>query len=345
MWNTEKIKCPRLCTLAVALISCMLTRCHEAQADRTISLVYKGLKREALVHIPPLYRPGIGSPLVLAFHGGGGTAAGMVEISRLNDEADRSGFIVVYPQGSGSKVFGRTAGTWNAGTCCGTAMQTKVDDVGFVSRLLDVLEKQYSVDAQRIYATGISNGGQMSYRLGCQLADRIAAIAPVAATLEFSPCSPSRPVPLIRFHGTEDPCALYDGGTCGGCYQDFFNKLIGIPILEPQHFPCPAVVDDVRSWSALNGCRGNAVPIAKRGHATCVAYQGCPLNADVVLWSIAGMGHAWPGGTQGPVCNRNPLSRACRAYVEAVGPVRYDISASQVMWEFFRAHPLSTQRT
>src|SRR5581483_1221143 len=139
-------------------------------------------------------------PVVLAFHGGGSNAMQMADFCGLNAKADGAGFIVAYPEGSGRLARDHT---WNGGNCCGYAMEQKVDDVGFVRVLLDDLAWRARIDTKRVYATGMSNGAVMAYRLASELADRIAAIAPVAGPMGTATCKPSRPVSVMHFHGTE----------------------------------------------------------------------------------------------------------------------------------------------
>src|SRR5262249_41276708 len=148
-------------------------------------------------------------PVVLAFHGGGSNAGQMVRFSGLNDKADQAGFLVVYPNGTGRL---EQALTWNGGNCCGYAMLNKVDDGAFVRALLDDLGKVAKVDAKRVYATGMSNGAILAYRLASELSDRIAAIAPVSGPMGTEKCNPTRPVPVLHFHGTDDDFAPFKGG-------------------------------------------------------------------------------------------------------------------------------------
>jgi polyhydroxybutyrate depolymerase len=134
----------------------------------------------------------------------------MVAFTGLNEKADEAGFLAVYPNGTGEK----RSLTWNGGNCCGYAVENQVDDVGFVRALLDDLEKVVTVDPSRVYATGISNGAIMAYRLASELSDRIAAVAPVAGPMGTATCSPRRPVSVMHFHGTDDqfaPCRRAGG--------------------------------------------------------------------------------------------------------------------------------------
>lgn len=161
----------------VLILLAVHVRAEAADRDHSHTIEHDGLTRQFRVHLPPGSRQQL--PMVLVFHGGGGNIDGMVRVTGMDSAADRNGFIAVYPAGTGP-LDGRLL-TWNAGRCCGSAMEKDVDDVGFVVELIDFMVETYGVDRRRVYATGHSNGALMSYRLACELADRIAAIAPSAA--------------------------------------------------------------------------------------------------------------------------------------------------------------------
>ena len=152
------------------------------------SIHFDGYNRTYLLHLPSGYSGMDSIPLVIAMHGGFGSADNLQNQSQLSIKADAENFIVVYPEGVKGGVL--NIRTWNAGWCCGFASLLKINDVGFIDALLDTLINQYSIDTNRIYATGMSNGGFMSYRLACELSDRIAAIAPVASSMSLTSCVP-----------------------------------------------------------------------------------------------------------------------------------------------------------
>jgi polyhydroxybutyrate depolymerase len=187
--------------------------------DYNFTLNHDKLKRKYIVHVPPRYNEATPLPLVLAIHGGGGSAKGSVDYFRFNPLADQENFIVVYPEGIGLDVLGKHFGAWNGGTCCGPPYRQGVDDVQFISKMLDKLTTDYSIDSKRIYATGMSNGAIMSYGLACGLSERIAAIAPVGSIGHLGECVQSRPVPTLHIHGKADPCAIYEG--CDECVSCF----------------------------------------------------------------------------------------------------------------------------
>lgn len=286
--------------------------------DHTFTLRHDGIDRSYLVHIPPSYTGKQPVPVVLVFHGGGDDVYGQMKQSGLTMTSDREGFIAVFLQGTGKTIGGKVIGTWNAGRCCGSARSDNADDVGFVSALLDKLEQEYNVDDDRIYATGISNGALFSYRLACELSDRIAAVAPVAGQDAFDNCHPSRPVSVIHFHGTADPAALYNGGHCGG-------RLPGDP-----GWSCVSVPEFIDRWVTFNSCLPEPATTFQNGSASCRTFGNCAGGTEVVLCTMEGGGHTWPGGT---------YLRDDRWWKEAVGNLSTDISANDVMWDFFEKHP------
>ncbi|MEO0445550.1 MAG: hypothetical protein AAF191_05675, partial [Verrucomicrobiota bacterium] len=165
--------------------------------ERTRTVTVGQVDRRYLVYVPETYDAEEATPVVLAFHGGGGNPQSMVAISQLSGKAEEEGFLLVFPYGSGQDPDRFL--TFNGGDCCGYAMQNEVDDVGYVRALLDDLAKVAQVDAGAVFATGLSNGGIMAYRLAAELADRIAAIAPVGGPLMRDAVSPSQPVAVMHF--------------------------------------------------------------------------------------------------------------------------------------------------
>lgn len=309
--------------------------------DYDFSILHDDLTRLYKVHVPPGYDINNSSPVIIAFHGGGGNAENCVDSFRLNEKSDIEGFIVVYPEGTGPQVKGEVFGTWNAGRCCPPAMDNNVDDVGFIECMLEELENDFNIDETRIYATGMSNGAQMCYRLACELANKIAAIAPCGSIGTFDNCTPSRPVPVMHFHGLEDPCCFYDGGQCGTCMAEFLNAL-GIPAV-PRPWDCIPVPAYVDKWRIQNGCSNQTKVTLQTGNATCISYQECQNNAEVTICTIRGMGHTWPGSMEysAEACKTRPKGYVCRLWKEAVGALNNDIIANDAMWEFFKKHTLN----
>src|SRR5690606_38463985 len=171
--------------------------------------------RRYVVRVPArVARSNALAPLVIVLHGGGGNASNAETMTGFTRKAEREGFIVVYPEGT---ARGRVPLlTWNAGHCCGYAMEQRVDDVGFITALIDKLQSTHRIDPDRIYVTGMSNGGMMSHRLGIELSHRIAAIGPVVGAVFGDEGRPRAPVSAIMINGMLDESVPYDGGPPGG---------------------------------------------------------------------------------------------------------------------------------
>ncbi|GAB4580938.1 MAG: hypothetical protein Fur0022_36830 [Anaerolineales bacterium] len=271
----------------------------------TRTLTHDTRERSYLLYVPSSIDWTQPVAVVFVFHGGTGNAEISARMSGFNAVADNNGFLVVYPNGTG-RLSDEKILTWNGGTCCGYAQQQNVDDVGFVRAIVADLQTLITVDPNRIYATGMSNGGILSHRLGCEAADLFAAIAPVAGTLNVSPCTPSEPVAVIEFHGTDDQNLPYEGGVGP-------DSLVGVNFAS--------VADSLKVWTITNGC--DATPQMETfddiKHET---WTGCA--APVELYTIIGGGHAWPGGERG--------------HPDADTPSQ-TINASELIWAFFAAHP------
>lgn len=272
--------------------------------DRTVSVA--GLRRSFVVHVPAGHQEGRQTPAVIVLHGGGGNGHQVAAQTGMSAQADRAGFLAVYPDGSGRPQRGLL--TWNAGHCCGYALDQQVDDVAFVAALIDELERDFAADPARIFLTGMSNGAMMSYRAACELADRIAAIAPVAGSMGVD-CRPSAPVSVVAFHGTADQHVRYDGGA---------------PRVEVDPHPRqdPPVADTLAFWAGHDGCTD---PVTEAVSAdTTREARTCADGTGVTLYTIEGGGHAWPGGTAGRPAADRPTTT---------------ISATELMWQFFQEHP------
>ncbi len=249
-------------------------------------------------------------PLVIVLHGGGGNAKNAAHVTGFSQKANTEGFIVVYPNGTsliGKSIFL----TWNSGNCCGYAFENNVDDVGFIKTLIEKLEKQFPIDPKRIYVTGISNGAMMSYRIACELSDRIAAIAPVAGALNVQDCKPTHPVSVVIFHGMHDNHVLYHGGK-------------SLKMADGRERVDKPVSYAVSFWTKNNQC--TAIPqTEEKGRTIRELYAGGSSGTEVLLYGIKGGGHSWPGGKK-------------TGYIGADEPV-YEISATDLIWEFFKNHP------
>jgi polyhydroxybutyrate depolymerase len=267
------------------------------------SFVSSGEKRDYLLYVPRSYDRSRPTPLVISMHGAGLWGAAQRETSQWNNLADKQRFIVVYPSGVG----GKGVRIWRAEPGAGL-----MKDVRFISALIDTLKASYNIDSTRIYANGLSNGGGMSFVLSCTLSDRIAAVGMVAAaqTIPWTWCTDARAVPMIAFHGTADPDVPYNGGS---------SWISSIPF--------PNVSTWVANWARRNRCGANPVESTVARDVTRRAYTNCADDAAVVLYTIQGGGHTWPGGT--------PLPKWF------VGRTTRSIDATSLMWSFFSEHPLA----
>lgn len=299
-------------------ICCVLLACSNDESavtdapaeQQTVSLTVSGYQRSWLIYLPKGHNNAGKMPLIFVIHGGSGTPAGMMELSVFKPIADREKFILVYPAGIQKN--------WNDGRPT-SPNQLGIDDVQFFNVMCDRMIADYPVDPTRIFATGISNGGFMSARLGCELSDRIAAVAVVAATMEalaIAPaCKPGNPVPTLFIHGTNDSLVPFTGG------EMTTSGTAGGTVLSHAQA--------IDKWITINGC--STVPavtdlpdIANDG--TTVkrrVYSGGSGGSEVVSYVVLNGGHTWPMGTQ---------------YLPEViiGKTSRDLNASETIWMFFR---------
>lgn len=281
--------------------------------DHFRELKVEGRERSYLVHIPPKYNASDPAPVVLAFHGAMTNAPIMALSTGLSAKADQAGFIVVYPNGTGEGDFFLV---WNSGGFRGPNAKNRPNDVAFVEALLDDLATTIKIDPKRVYATGISNGGMMCYRLAAELSDRIAAIAPVSGTMAADTRRPERPVAVIHFHGTEDKLVPFEGA------DKRTAKFLSLKSVE----------DTIRFWARIDGCptRSTISELPDTADDGCTVkkevYGPGKEGVEVILYTIRGGGHTWPG-RQWPV--------------RWLGRTAQDISANDLIWEFFQAHPRS----
>jgi len=288
-----------------------------APGDHVETLEWGGRTRSYIVHVPPGEARGPRAA-VLVFHGGGGNARQAARMSGMSALAGREGFLAVYPNGTGR--LGKWLLTWNSGYCCGYALRNRVDDVGFVRALITELIRRYGADPDRIYATGMSNGGMMTHRLAAELSDLLAGAAPVAGSIggkanakapDYVIPRPGRPVPVLILHGKKDRHLRYEGGE-------------PVITLTPGRVDLP-VRAAVEFWVKNNGCAPEPVrEWALEGHVERESYQGCRDGADVVLYTLIHGGHVWPGSKRPRLWTNDP----CRKF-----------PASETIWEFFAAHP------
>lgn len=295
--------------LAVAF-ACAFAAPAQAAPEVRQALEVQGTTRTYVLRLPGT-PPAAGQklPLVLVLHGGGGDALNAEAMTGFTDKARREGFIVAYPDGSGR--FDRRLLTWNAGHCCGFAMERRADDVAFIRALIDKLVAEHPVDPKRVYATGISNGAMMSHRLGIELPDRLAAIAPVAGTVFGDEKAPSQPVSALMINGRLDASVPAAGGPPGGRFTDAWDGTPTQPAAAQAIF-----------WARANGCTGPA-DTREEGWVARTRHR-CPGGRGVELVLIADHPHAWPGGQRGSRLAAQPSTA---------------VNATDEIWAFFLAHP------
>jgi len=282
---------------------------------RTESIVTAdGRRRTYVLHLPTGYSPTKIYPLVLVFHGGYGTGAHVLSMTQFAAKADEAGFIVVAPDGIDRH--------WNDGR--GT-VNSKIDDVSFVRQLINNLESRFPIDPKRIYATGISNGGIFTQRLGCELSDTLAAIGtdagPIAAKL-LPFCKP-KPIAVMGIQGTADPLTPLEGGKVGGGSFSIGGLVA-------------STAQTMQLWATVNGC--NATPIVVNVPPTVndgtsvdeYSHSGCTARTNVVYFIVKGMGHVWP-----PV---EGVGNGDASFSKITGPTSRNIKANDRMWDFFNAH-------
>ena len=314
-----------LAVVVVLLPACgggrLFRRGHDTErpsaGDDRRTLDLGGETRWYVLHVPESASKGRGTvPLVLMLHGGGGRADRIDEQTGWADLADREGFVVAFPQAVERR--------WNDGRADASSpsYEMDVDDVAFLSAVIDDVGTQVPLDRRRVYSAGISNGAFMSARLACALSRRVAAVATVAAKIApelLGSCKPSRPVSVVSLNGTGDPVVPYEGGR--------------IALGRTERGDTTGVAEATAFWARTDGCdpQPEVTDLADNdpddgSTATRETYTDCRDATAVVLYRVEGGGHTWPGG-------RQYLSE------RVVGPVNRDVDATRVIWDFFAAHP------
>ena len=310
--KTQKSSAPifALIFLLAALMAATAQSAPLGPGNQTRTLMMGDQQRSYLIHIPKGHNPKQPAPVILALHGAAMNAPMMAKFCGLNETSDKEGFIVVYPNGTGTGSFL----IWNAGGLQGLLAADSADDVAFISQLLDDLGTVVKVDPRRVYACGMSNGGMMCYRLAAELSKRFAAIAPVAGTIAIDESKPEQPVSVIHFHGTEDNLVPFVTD------ENQVQSLMRFKGVEAS----------VQTWVKLDGCRAQPKTdtLSKAGEemkVTRQTYGGGKNGSEVVLITIEGGGHTWPG--------MEPM-------LDFLGKSALNISANDLMWQFFKKHKL-----
>ena len=272
-----------------------------AQQNINGSFIHGGLLRTYRVYIPASASATVPAPLVINLHGYGSNNIEQELYTNFKPIADTAGFILVHP--NGTPDFSNTM-HWNA---FGTS---NVDDVGFLSALTDTLSTFLNINQSRVYVTGMSNGGFMSFQLACQLGGRIAAVASVTGTMtntNLATCQPPRPIPVMQIHGTADATVPYPGNFLFAPVQNLLNFWVGVngTATVPQIVPLPDIDPD-------DGCT-----------AELHTYGGGTNGSSVMHYKVIGGGHSWPGA---------PVN---------INITNMDFSASAEIWRFFRRYDLN----
>lgn len=273
-----------------------------------LAITSGGLRRTYELYVPPNQDPAVALPLVITLHPAAGWPAMVRSMSRWDRLASERRFMVAYPAGRSMPQV------WGDGPT------SALVDVQFIADLIDTIAAHHRVDTTRIYVNGWSNGGMMTIAVSCRLANRVAAAGLVSAapTLPhlWEWCGSAPPVPAIIVQGTADKLVPFNGGPLG----DPFN---------PQHPIFPSVHDWVAGWAKHNRCAVAPADSALSSQVIRTTYRDCADSATVVLYTLQGGGHQWPGG------------KALPAWW--VGPMNNGVDATRQLWEFFEAHPMSSR--
>ncbi|MEW5819416.1 MAG: PHB depolymerase family esterase [Cyanobacteriota bacterium] len=282
--------------------------------------------RKYYVHLPPEYNKTKQLPVVLVLHGGHGNGKASARQNEFYKLADKEGFIAVFPEAfPGPKISSNLRYQhWNGGPRTNLHKCRDIDDVKFISLMIDQLKTNYNIDNKKVYATGISNGGTMAYRLACELSDKIAAIAPVGANQLDIKCTPLKPVAIFHIHGLKDKILPYQGGKVSDDTEDWR------PVNEV-----------ITEWIKRNECSENSVIVEEDKEKICHTYADCKNNSTIKLCALKKHGHTWPGGTYNGAksCKLRPDGIICKMWKDFVGPIQM-YSANEEIWSFFKKHSL-----
>ena len=248
-------------------------------------------------------------PVVIMLHGGGGNSDNAIRMTHFNQLAEKEKFIAVFPDGSGRQADKLL--TWNASHCCGYAMQNNVDDVKFISNLIDKFINTQNADSKRIYVTGMSNGAMMTHKIGINLSNKVAAIATDVGTVFGDEPMAKGPLPVMMINGGLDENVPPAGGAPGGPGR----RAWGVDTI-------PNTYAQSEYWAKNNHCK-SPVKTAYNSMVDVTKYS-CPSNYDVVHYLVKDNGHAWPGGRKGSGIGNGPSQ---------------SFDASEEIWKFFKAHP------
>ena len=295
---------------------------HLQPGDHELTLQVGELERRYIVHVPAGHSPGKPLPVVIMLHGGGGTARGAMRETGWARKADAEHFLAVFPDamppdpGQPSR-FGTNGQAWNDGSGRFHSGEKDIPDVAFIDAMLDDLEARFAIDRRRVYATGFSNGAAMTFRIGVELATRIAAIAPFAGAMWPEPSRFDHPVSLYYITGDADPLNPLDGGLP--------KFATGARVRTGTERVKPSVRAAVDLWARLLGCGAETCAVDAPSGVKTFIHSGGRNGSEVRFTVIEGHGHIWPGGL-------NQLPE------RMVGKPSPALNATDAIWAFFRQH-------
>ncbi len=293
-----------------ACVSILFIKKINAQID---TIIVDTLAREYIKHIPATYNPSEPIPLMIALHNAYGSASEFVTMTKLSEKADEEGFIVVYPNGTGNPKF------WNAGGCCGSAMNNDIDDVGFISVLIDTLCVSYNIDTTKIFIAGFSNGSIMAYRLAAELSSKIFGIACVAGQMMLDNINPERPVPIIHFHALDDVGVPFEGGEGSGYIFPSVNSVLNI-------------------WIEINDCADEPEILVDEQGVNGKRWIS-DSSANIVLYTIPKGGHSWPVNSISATDLLWEFFTTGNAIAEIPEPTNFGNLSSNISLMSFQCHP------
>lgn len=265
--------------------------------------------RKYLVHVPKSYTATKATPLVFFFHGGGGWMEQAAADYGWIEKSEKEGVIVVFGNGS-SRLPRERLATWNAGNCCGYARDNNIDDVAYAKAVVADVETKFNIDKQKIFATGMSNGGIMSHRLACEASDVFTAVAAVAGTDGMgASCVPTRPISVMHIHAKNDDHVLFGGGAGPDAFRD-----------ESKVADFTSVADTIALWIKRNALSDTPKRVLDVPGAYCDLYTSPTSGVQVKLCVTEDGGHSWAGG------------KAVRGKTPSTA-----IIANDVIWDFFKA--------
>lgn len=287
-------------------------RLVEPNCSQDVRTAFKFDKRirHYFVHVPPTYDGKAPLPLVVVLHGGGGNWLTISKTTGMSPKADKEGFLVLYPEGTG--LLPTRYLVWNGGDCCGYARAKHIRDVQFIENVVDRVCTDYKVDKSRLYLVGMSNGGMMAYQVACDPYNKFAALAIVSGSMTGKEKKPGREMPVIIFHGTADRHVPYGGGK---------GKLAkwGYPVNKmPVDYA-------VKFWLENNNC--NIAAVKHTDTRDLCIHEYDPQERAVVFYRLSGADHHSPGSIE----------------YKSVTQVQPDLNAMDIIWEFFRKYRLSTK--